>query len=126
VRVSKWLKDLERMFYGSCESYEKVRSVQGRTNVDVLATASYQYVYSVTMRMCAKMQALKGQEDMADVLLRNVYGDDNSKRHNAVALAQYVRRLAKDITFNAAPVVLCANPVATLTLSVSIHALRSR
>jgi len=25
VRVSKWLKDLEKMFYGGCESYEKVR-----------------------------------------------------------------------------------------------------
>lgn len=25
VRVNKWLKELERMFYGSCESYEKVR-----------------------------------------------------------------------------------------------------
>ena len=27
VRVNKWLKDLERMFYGSCESYEKVHSI---------------------------------------------------------------------------------------------------
>jgi len=25
VRVSKWLKELEKMFYGACEAYEKVR-----------------------------------------------------------------------------------------------------
>ena len=24
VRVSKWLKELEKMFYGACEAYEKV------------------------------------------------------------------------------------------------------
>lgn len=59
VRVNKWLKELERMFYGSCESYEK---------------------------------ALKGQEDMADVLLRNVYGDNSAKRQSAATLAQYIRR----------------------------------
>ena len=24
VRVGKWLKELEKMFYGACEAYEKV------------------------------------------------------------------------------------------------------
>lgn len=45
------------------------------------------------------MQALKGQEDMTDVLLRNVYGDDTTRRHNAAALAQYVRRCARNAGF---------------------------
>jgi hypothetical protein len=48
-----------------------------------------------TTSKLVKLQALKGQEDMTDVLLRNVYGDDTSRRHNAAALAQYVRRCAE-------------------------------
>jgi hypothetical protein len=29
VRVSKWLKELEKMFYGACEAYEKARCENG-------------------------------------------------------------------------------------------------
>ena len=96
--MNKWLKDLERMFYGSCESYEKVRPA-----------CTAKYPRGVLPALCMKctsrlgghntevgqLQALKGQEDMTDVLLRNIYGDDTTRRHNAAALAQYVRRCAE-------------------------------
>jgi hypothetical protein len=98
VRVNKWLKDLERMFYGSCESYEKVSSTcTAEYPKGVLhALCIYAPAVSVaTTPKLVKLQALKGQEDMTDVLLRNVYGDDTSKRHNAATLAQYVRRCAE-------------------------------
>ena len=40
----------------------------------------------------ALSQALKGEADMTDALLRNVYGDDPSMRSNADTLARYVKR----------------------------------
>lgn len=42
---------------------------------------------------------------MSDVLLRNVYGDDPTKRHHAVALSQYIRRYWKQ---NATLVIHCS------------------
>ncbi|KAK9819883.1 hypothetical protein WJX72_003560 [[Myrmecia] bisecta] len=59
VRVSKHLKELEKMFYGSSMAYDK---------------------------------ALKGDGDLAEALLRNVYINDTSKKAQAGLLARYVRR----------------------------------
>ena len=38
------------------------------------------------------MQALKGEGDLTEALLRNVYGLDSGKRKRAEALAKYVQR----------------------------------
>ena len=84
------------MFYGSCESYEKVGRHALQSTPGCVARTVYAPAVSVaTTPKLVKLQALKGQEDMTDVLLRNVYGDDASRRHNAAALAQYVRRCAE-------------------------------
>ena len=40
------------------------------------------------------LQALKGEADMTDALLRNVYGGDPSMRSHADTLARYVKRCA--------------------------------
>ncbi len=37
-------------------------------------------------------QALKGEEDLEDALLRNVYGNDPAKEREAAVLAKYVTR----------------------------------
>ena len=38
------------------------------------------------------LQALKGEADMTDALLRNVYGDEPAMRSHADTLARYVKR----------------------------------
>ena len=40
----------------------------------------------------ALLQALKGEGDLKDALLRNVYGNDEAQVHHADTLARYVRR----------------------------------
>lgn len=37
-------------------------------------------------------QALRGEEDLEDALLRNVYGNDTGKKKEAALLAKYITR----------------------------------
>jgi len=46
----------------------------------------------VPQPISALSQALKGEADLTDALLRNVYGDDQNMRSDADTLARYVKR----------------------------------
>lgn len=96
------------MFYGSCESYEKVRMyhhAKATCTVCLVARLFACYCACATilrngdnimelqrLLVCEGVQALKGEENMTDALLRNAYGDDPLQRRNAVALTQYINR----------------------------------
>lgn len=62
VRVQKWLKELEKMFYGSCESYEKALKGEG-----TLADALLRNVYgdNVAQRGCATALAKYVERELA-------------------------------------------------------------
>ena len=96
VRVSKWLKELEKGFYGACESYEKVRRSPTiatiQTKRSSIAYASSKLITSGSFEIFICAQALKGEEVMVEALLRNVYGNDQAQKQNADTLARYVQR----------------------------------
>lgn len=119
VRVQKWLKELEKMFYGSCESYEKVQSsiirrcshviahyvlvcIMQRPNSFVCYRGHDLYI---SLREFVQVQALKGEGTLADALLRNVYGDDPTQRPHAFALAKYIERSVQSLAFVACTIV---------------------
>ena len=93
------------MFYGGSESYERVRNLLVSPSIPLQACthavpASSEVVLltlqavnqALHLQWWRVLQGLKGEMDMADALLRNVYGNDVTQRPHAVALAAYVKR----------------------------------
>ena len=77
VRVSKWLAELEKQFYGGATAYDKAMGRRGGEEGGALPP---------TAGVASSRAAL------ADALLRNVYAGDEVNRGLAGAAADYVLR----------------------------------
>jgi len=83
VRVSKWLAELEKMFYGAATSYDKALGSPG-------GGGGKEKENSFTARPFSP--PADARRTLSDALLRNVFGDDSSKRAKANLLSDYVIR----------------------------------
>ena len=83
VRVSKWLAELEKMFYGAATAYDKALGSPGGGGNEGEDGAS-----PFTSRPFAP--PADARRALSDALLRNVFGDDSSKRKKANLLSDYV------------------------------------
>ena len=86
VRVSKWLSELERMFYGAATAYDAAVGAiggGGESGKDGGATTAPQPLPG---------GAPNAQAALAAALLRNVYAGDEARSADAGALARYALR----------------------------------
>lgn len=86
VRVSKWLAELEKMFYGAATAYDKALGSPGGGG----GGGKEGRGSSLTTRPFAP--PADARHALSDALLRNVFGDDSSKRPQANLLSDYVIR----------------------------------
>jgi cytochrome b pre-mRNA-processing protein 3 len=78
VRVSKWLAELEKQFYGGATAYDKAMGRRGGEEGGVLPPPA--------------AGASSSRAALADALLRNVYAGDDANRGLAGEAADYVLR----------------------------------
>lgn len=84
VRVSKWLAELEKMFYGAATAYDKALGSPGGGGGKEGGGGEF------TARPFAP--PADARRALSDALLRNVFGDDAGKRPKANLLSDYVIR----------------------------------
>ena len=95
VRLSKWLTELEQMFYGMSNSFDKVRSCGPDSGDWYQSCQAQALLLSLCFQTVAHgLQALRGEEDFVDALVRNIYGKDETKRPDAQRLYAYIKRWA--------------------------------
>ena len=93
VRVSKWLADLEKMFYGAATAYDKALGSPGGggggKEGENVASSSSSSSLTTTRPFAPPADARRA---LSDALLRNVFGDDPGRRAQANLLSDYVIR----------------------------------
>ena len=94
VRVSKWLAELEKMFYGAATAYDKALGSPGGGGGGGGKEAGGGGGGGASSSFTARPFAppADARRALSDALLRNVFGDDASKRPKANLLSDYVIR----------------------------------